>query len=111
MITISNNCIEIRPMSNQTIFINEVLIINTDERKIASIHVHEISRLDKYVKQILNFKKLYGYPFTGSILELITVPSVKSPTTKTITHVLVYSNFSDLKSDFDKLRNMIVSQK
>lgn len=99
--------IEIKPMTTGN---RETLIIDTEERKIASIHIHDV-REGRYVKMYNQICKMYGYNPVCMILEIITTPNKsKSYSMKTISHELLYYNINDLNSDFEKLKQILISQ-
>jgi len=106
VVTVTGNRVEIKPM-NQSSTISETLVMNIDERKIASVHIMDPSRVDKYAKLLINFRKMYNYNFFGMLLEIVTTPTKESLSMKTITYGLVYTNTLDMNSDFNKILTLI----
>jgi hypothetical protein len=88
----------------------EVLLINTNERKISSTHIFSPDRVEKYRKVLINFKKIHGFIPNCMILELvdIPIPTKKPVSTKTITHYLMYYNLQEINDDFNKLKQFII---
>lgn len=107
MINEVDSFIEINPMTQ---FINENILINLNERKIVSVQIFNPAMDKKFTDLLLRFKKIYNIGLSGMILEIVTHPTESSLSTKTISHKLIYFNLSDLKSDYDKIRNIMMKR-
>jgi len=86
--------------------ISEKLIINTDDRLISSVHIHD-PRDEKYKKWMNTFKAYNGYFPKCKIIQIVTAPSKKSASMKTITHELMYFDLNDFQKDVQDITNYI----
>lgn len=96
--------IEVKPMTQ---VFQENLLLDTEDRKIVSVHVHEPR--GKYVKMLKQVREMYGQHFNCMILEIITTPNKKnSVSLKTTTHNLIYFNINDMYTDFDRIKRIVM---
>lgn len=86
--------------------LSEKLIINVSDRMISSVHIRD-PRDDKYKKWMTMFKQFNGYFPNCKIIEVITTPSKKSASMKTITHELMYFDLNDFQNDVRDITNYI----
>ncbi|MFW6272778.1 MAG: hypothetical protein ACOC2U_03260 [bacterium] len=95
--------VEVKPMTQVH---QETLILDIDDRKIISVHVHEPR--GKYVQMWKQIRDMYGHNFMCMILEIITAPNKKkSVSLKTTTHNLIYFNIQDINNDFNEIKRLM----
>ena len=106
MIRKCGSFIEISPMNYSNGAHVESVSIDTNTRLITSIHTHE-PRSDKCKKIFTLYKQMYNMVPQCTVLEIVTEPSVKSLSMKTISYELVYFLPHDYNGDIEKLKNFI----